>query len=296
MSYALLLAVLGAVTYHAAPSSGERELDMGASAYPVELGELRSAKPLSGSVIRIRLRDQANYQAQFLIGGTGFALRGRMLRPIDSSGEVGLNTWLGSHAMARGALDVVFRPFPFATVVSVLDQHGQLLAVAHGPGVKNEGSFTVSGKNTAVEQLYVRPRCEAIPNDTGPPITATLRRPPPGSEVLERKNGLSVVATTPAGLETIYCAGHSVSSVETVLPWKHLDPVYRTERLRPLPEGPIDLASRYFSPSQVASILKRWHERYPEWTRLEQIGRSHQGQGIWALAIGKASASEASRK
>lgn len=43
--------------------------------------------------------------------------------------------------------------------------------------------------------------------------------------------------------------------------------------------------SRFMNPNKVEQKLKELNARYPQYTRLEQIGTSLQGRGIWALLV-----------
>lgn len=99
--------------------------------------------------------------------------------------------------------------------------------------------------------------------------------------------GDSAVQTTSTGLEDAFCAGIALSNLRVEPPWSFLDPDFATYRDLPPVEvdGRLRLDLSYKSPEMSQALLHELHRRFPQKTRLEQIGTSWRGRPILALAV-----------
>lgn len=166
-------------------------------------------------------------------------------------------------------------------------------------GVLVETKRAKYGRPTLVA---TRPACRRTPNpagERGPPLYVTLPTTTVGmlhgiaGEEMERLSGRparSVWRMDSLDLEQVRCQTSDpvVTSLET--PFKYKDRAYRKLRKRPpqlTKEGHVALDRSYKSPAMVGDILQAWRARYPELTRLERMGTSHQGRPIWAMLIGR---------
>ncbi len=66
--------------------------------------------------------------------------------------------------------------------------------------------------------------------------------------------------------------------------WYHADPVYRDWRER-TDLGVADVGASYKDPAMAIRLLRAYHDDFPEITRLETIGVTHQGREILALNL-----------
>ncbi len=264
---------------------------------PVALSETtkgaRVSKGHASGVLRIRLEGARRYGVRVLLGtdaeATGFALEGRNLVPLSRTAgrtrPVDLPTWIGPHRGGRTALDLTLCPLEVGTVLTVSDPAGEILAVAHAPPAATPSRIEIAlDERTALQSVTQRPLCAGIPDDDGPPVTV-LVDDGAGLNALESTQDGTVVRTTPSGLEAMACGGYAMRGLHTLLPWKHIDDATFQALKRPLPAGPVDLTASYKDAERVEAILRRWHERFPQHTRLEKLGVSRQGRAVLALAI-----------
>lgn len=291
-----MLLVLAATALLAGPYRTELPTDESPLSLTATGDGSRLSEPFSDRALRIRLRGARRYDATLLWGEdgrrVGFRLEGRNVTPLAETGgelqRVDLPTWIGPRRPGRRALDLTLRPFAGAILLTVSDPSGEVLALAHGPGAPSTGRLHLSlASDTELEYVAMRRLCTAIPEDDGPPITAVVDDPNGLTRLESTPKGV-VVRTTPAGLEKMNCDGRAVHDVATVLPWKHVDPTTLAALDSELGAGSIDVAESYHDAARVEAILRRWHRAHPERTRLEQLGVSHAGRPIWALAIADA--------
>jgi hypothetical protein len=89
------------------------------------------------------------------------------------------------------------------------------------------------------------------------------------------------------GFERLRRTGVPISSVSSNVPWKTLDePFLRREGKPPTrSRRGFRLDESYKDPAMVEALLRAYHERYPAITRLDSMGRTHQGRTIWGLKI-----------
>ena len=105
----------------------------------------------------------------------------------------------------------------------------------------------------------------------------------------QRPDGIKEYETDGVGLEALHCAGMRPVSSSAEIPWKALDARYLAYKHQPpvRDEQGLRVDLSYKSPGMVSDLLRAFHERYPQHTRLEEIGTSTQGRPIWALAIAR---------
>lgn len=104
---------------------------------------------------------------------------------------------------------------------------------------------------------------------------------------VEKDGDILVVQTSSRGLESAYCADKSLPGLLVESPWRFIDTEYAAWRNTP----PVEVDSKlhfdlsYKSPQMVQELLAAVHARFPEKTRLEEVGKSSQGQPILALVV-----------
>lgn len=108
-------------------------------------------------------------------------------------------------------------------------------------------------------------------------------------DIFERDDGTTVYKTTAQGLERIRREGIEPKHIEDAYQasFFYLNREYRKARddaPRRTDKG-YDLNVSYKSPEMIEALLKGYHERYPDITRLVEIGRSVNGQPIHAIVI-----------
>lgn len=106
-------------------------------------------------------------------------------------------------------------------------------------------------------------------------------------EPAERPEGARRYQTDSVGMEALFCAGVRPIESTAEIPWKYVDEEYLANK-HSLPvkdETGIRVDLSYKNPAMVETLMRAFHEAYPEVTRLEVIGTSHQGRPILAMAI-----------
>ncbi len=263
------------------------------------------------------VRAQTRGRGRRLWSGVGLRVCGRFAWLITF--EAGRVRVLGHKVMlkppGRDAVEVVLRALGPEVVAAIYDpDSGEHLASLSAGGVSGEAGAVglMAGCNrrrpaARLTRLAVRPACQHVPEPRGegPPVVAWMPaaeddRVPAGAtrlEVTPDQPPVTVWRWDPAGLERLFCDGRTLLQVSTDLPWKYRDLVL----LRRLGQPPArkaagyDLAASYRDPAMVEALLRGWHERHPDLTRLEVLGRSHQGRPILGLAIGRPLSAQASR-
>ena len=209
----------------------------------------------------------------------------------------------------RESLELVASVLGKRVVVSVY-QHSSgkhLGTLATAKAATEEGGVGLLGagsRNDPLSSLFhlsTRRACQHIPasNENGPHVTVVIPeeeaqevvKHAPAIRQLEKLDGAParhVYRTDAAGLERLTCEGRTLLELSTRLPWKHTDLSYLRHRDAALEKTAtgfrIDRSVK--NPRMVEALLRAYRERFPKLTRLEQIGKSHQGRTIWALAIG----------
>jgi len=89
------------------------------------------------------------------------------------------------------------------------------------------------------------------------------------------------------GLERLRRAGVSPLAIDGDVPWKTLDPELRAALGSNAPMFPAGAPypGHYKDPAMVESLLRSFHEQYPQQTALIDLGRTHLGRTLWALKI-----------
>lgn len=274
-----------------------------------------SAAPVDDDIVRFRFEDQRYLDVGILthasrrkdgLHGVGFRLRGRFIWPIQvRAGRVeptALHTWLGPARRKQELIDVVVTAIDahlLATVsdstsgrvlaqasmaIAPLDDRGQLALFVPDDGREPYPAL----RPTILREISSAPLCRGskAATDAPPPIVATVAasdRALGRAVVLERGIGDGkVIKTDPQRLRALRCAGVAIADLQTDLPWKYIDIGY----LRAIGAPPSSKLGAHFKDNEhVGALLAAWAKRYPDRTRLEKIGVSHQGRPIWALAV-----------
>jgi len=104
------------------------------------------------------------------------------------------------------------------------------------------------------------------------------------------KDGVVWLDTDPVGVELLQRAGIALVAHRTQMPFLHKDPGLR----KYLGKAPTKTSrgfrvdESYKDSDMVEAVLRAYAERFPNLTRLEEIGRSREGRPILALRITKA--------
>jgi len=99
--------------------------------------------------------------------------------------------------------------------------------------------------------------------------------------------GSVIVETNPRGLEIIRRSGVGVVEVVNMPTYSLTDPSVREARadgLQRTEEG-FRIDQAYKDPERVEALMRGYHERYPEITKLVEIGRTHEDRPILAIKI-----------
>lgn len=100
----------------------------------------------------------------------------------------------------------------------------------------------------------------------------------------------TVLRTNPVGLERIFCSKEKLLRMAADLPWKYIDLDYlagKSKPFKPRFPGFSPAAQGYLDPGRTNQLLKAFHKKYADDTRLVKLGVSHLGHKIYALVIGK---------
>ncbi|HEY1101163.1 MAG TPA: M14 family zinc carboxypeptidase, partial [Myxococcota bacterium] len=96
--------------------------------------------------------------------------------------------------------------------------------------------------------------------------------------------------TDPVGVELVQRAGVPVLRHTTQSSFKDADPTLRARLVHPAPtmtkKGP-RIDESYKDAAMVEAIVRAWAERYPQLTRLEELGTSLEGRPVLALLISR---------
>ena len=100
---------------------------------------------------------------------------------------------------------------------------------------------------------------------------------------------VAVLVTDVVGVQQVQRAGVPVLKHTTQLPFKYRDPILRAHLGVPptsTAKGP-RIDESYKDAAMVEAVLQAWAAKYPQLTRLEELGRSREGRPIFALLISK---------
>jgi hypothetical protein len=171
-------------------------------------------------------------------------------------------------------------------------------------GVGDVGASLVSARDLSLTEQRAQPLCAPDPlparaarrfvtvdDKRWERLPSTLRAQftPLGSD---RPNTLTLRGDA-FGVAALRCAGVTPLDEVSIAATKHLDAAYWEAAARgpqpppyedsaPLP----NLTDHYLSPEQVNDALIALHHQRPDLTRLIELGRTHQGRPILALAVG----------
>jgi hypothetical protein len=168
----------------------------------------------------------------------------------------------------------------------------ELLTVHTKDATSHEGAVVWSGAKTNL--LVTRASCSPmapmaananpLPRYFEKPLDTILT---PDLVEVEKEADTLIVATSSRGLESAFCATKALPGLLVESPWRFIDPDYAAWRTTPpvQVDGRLRFDLSYKSPQMVQELLAELHKRFPEKTRLEQIGLSSQGRPILALVI-----------
>ena len=255
-------------------------------------------------VIAVRTVEEANGVRAY-----GLSLEGRFCRLVAMQSGVPesiQNRVMIARSSRPGMIEVVLSVFSDAMVANIFDpQTGKLLATTSVTGLAiRPGRVAISSEvetGPALHLLSTRRACAKLPlrpvngTDDELPVVVTVAQKDWSetrayAELLETTgDGLAVLRTEPVGLEHLFCSGVTLHSVQSELPWKYIDLSYLKARNQPpvVTTTGYDLDRSYKNAAMVEGLLRGWHSRYPKRTRVEVLGRSHQGRPILAFAIGE---------
>ncbi len=160
------------------------------------------------------------------------------------------------------------------TFLSVAPLKAPATTTALSPDLTMDGATTGAG----VERLV-----GIAPADRGR-LPTTLK-----AAVTWEKDGVVWLDTDPVGVEFLQRAGIALVAHRTQMPFLHTDPGLR----KYLGKAPTKTSrgfrvdESYKDSDMVEALLRSYAERFPNLTRLEEIGRSREGRPILALLITK---------
>ncbi len=208
----------------------------------------------------------------------------------------------------RRSIEVIFSALGPHLVANIYDaatsEHLAILSTHEASGLTGSVGLMAGcnrgKKAAALTLLTTRRACERVPASVpGAQVVVWVPASEDGRvagvsdravELETTRDDLPVTSwrCDPAGLELLFCDGRTLLQAATDLPWKYHD----LALLRHLGRGPVASGTgfridmSYKDPQMVEDLLRGWHERYPDRTRLEQIGTSLQGRPVLALAVG----------
>lgn len=153
------------------------------------------------------------------------------------------------------------------------DRNSGLVLLSVGKG---EHDLAASDEGAGPERLAVFPR-EQVSR-----LPADLK-----ARVVEMKDDAGYLVTDVLGLERARRAGVTPRRVSSDMPWKYLDPALRA-RLGKEPTSTysgLRVDESYKDAGAVEAIVRAYAARFPDISRLEEIGRSIEGRPILALKI-----------
>ncbi len=238
--------------------------------------------------LRVTLFARGRTRRGRLQEGVGLRIEGRRARVVGvRRGRVTEGPWTRIRR-SRGleTLEITLAVFGEHLVASLYDAAtGRRVGHVAASGLPvGEGGAGVTGRGSAaLVGLSGRPACDGVAADAGegPVLVALLDGPPPDGargQAVEAPPGVVAWRTDAVGLELLHCAGVAPREVQSDLPWKWVD----AERLYPDSHG-------------VVAALAELAAAHPANSRMERIGRSHQGRPIVALAVGRELATEERR-
>jgi hypothetical protein len=127
-------------------------------------------------------------------------------------------------------------------------------------------------------------RLVRFPSDQSARLPADLR-----ARVLEVKDGVAALVTDVLGLERAKRSGVIPQAVSSDMPWKFVDPSVRAR----IGKAPTKTAAGfrvddgYKDADAVEALVRAYAARFPQITKLEEIGRSVEGRPILALKISR---------
>jgi hypothetical protein len=162
-------------------------------------------------------------------------------------------------------------------------------------GLRRQAGVRARG---SVRELSMRPLCPIEQSSAMPrSFFATVRSSDwnavidglPLIEPMEQLADQTVLKVQLETLGALYCAGVEPVELFTETPLKYVDPAFLSERRRTPRRSASGFVidASYKDSSMVRAILRGYQQRFPELSELVELGRSHQGRPILALAIGR---------
>ncbi len=251
------------------------------------------------------------------LGANGAVTQG--YRALIRKGKLHLERIVGGRGRriaAPGSLKIRKRTKSLEILATVVDGHfivrvydgrtGKRMRAASASGLSPRSGrigVTIGKRNpskAAPTLLAVRKACRKTPpakRGRGDPLFVTVAAEQvPRMEALKakrmerlRKPARTVFRISSVELERFYCDGGAASAVTVLTPFKYTDRAYMTWRRRKIArtERALRIDHSVKNPRMVRDMLREWHRRYPDRTRMERLGRSADGRAIWALAVSR---------
>jgi len=234
--------------------------------------------PMS-QVLEVRKAKTSAIKVEFVGGGVRVADGPKQpLYKVDKVKEIEALVWLMG-------TDVLVQVHDAQTGLELLTVHAKDVAPGDG-SVK----WTGAKPNLLVTRASCSPMAPVAANAN--PLPRYFEKPLNSILTLdlaeiENDGEKLIVATSSRGLEGEYCATKSLPGLLVESPWRFIDPNYAAWRTTPPVEvdGRLRFDLSYKSPQMVQELLTELNARFPEKTRLEQIGLSSQGRPILALVV-----------
>lgn len=187
-----------------------------------------------------------------------------------AEGRVGLRAFAKTQGSGLTLLSVMDTARAAKSGIGERVPHGQL----YGPGRHDVTPFGPK-------------RYAYVPHEQLERLPAALRKRAAGEHTTPAGERQAVLELSTVEAEQLRRTDVEIAAVDGMVGWGVLDAAYRERRGKP--PTPTARGFRvdesYKDPQMVEALLRGYHERYPEITKLVALGRTHQGRKIWGLKI-----------
>ncbi len=230
-------------------------------------------------VLEVRKTKASAVRVEFVGGGVRVASGPKQpLYKVDKVKEVEALVWLLG-------TDIVVQVHDSRSGLELLTVHAKDAAPAEGAVVWSGTQPNLLVTRTACSPMApMAADANPLPRYFAKSLNSMLT---PDLVEVEQDGEWLIVQTSSRGLESAYCAERSLPRLLVESPWRFIDPEYAAWKNTP----PVEVDSKlrfdlsYKSPQMVQELLTELHARFPEKTRLEEIGKSSQGRPIMALVV-----------
>lgn len=266
----------------------------------------RSKHTLNDGQLRVRVKHADDMSLEVRFGESAITLQAKRLGFSRAGQPMAPTQRLWPHKKTKDYELIVLVVGEYVGARVFDARSGRLLGMGSARAAKQSGLISLEASaSTArgVSLVSLRAACHRPP-----PLPTQLKRPlfvgvapsdtrklqklfvraVPGAAAIDKAKG-RVFGLGMEHLERFHCDGGSPVSVAMYAPLYYTDgdyARYRDQGIQRDAGGP-KLGLSFKSPAMVQALLKDWAARYPQLTRLEKLGTTHQGRPIWALGVGQ---------